>query len=302
MFAALLVQSFGWSAMGVVALSSIIAQWFDARRGLAIAIGLTGASVSGLIVVPPLQWLMQQAGFAQGALIAAVISLVAAAPLALFMRAPAHLNAQGAGARLASGYWTRARAARSAAFWSITAPFMALFTTQVGFLVHEISVLKPHLGASGAAIAVGLTTSGAILGRLILGALAGRVDLRVAGAVAVVSQGVAMALAGFATSPVALYGAAALYGVSVGNVVLLPTLLFQREFESASFARLISFQSALCSFACAFGAILLGGLRDLTGDYSAPLAFCALVNLVAGLAVALWRPRPRISAKTDPRA
>ena len=73
--------------------------------------------------------------------------------------------------------WTRPRALRSVAFWSVAAPFALALMAQVGFLVHQIAFLEPALGrTAGSAVAV-LTVT-AIIGRLALGAFTLRLDLR----------------------------------------------------------------------------------------------------------------------------
>ncbi len=291
LFAALLVMSVGWAAMSVGAISAIVSLWFQARRGLAIAIALTGASAGGILVVPPLQALIHAVGFARGALIAAAVMLAVLAPLAFLVGRPPAPAA--AGAASAPAEWTRARAARSPAFWSVTLPFMILFTTQVAFLVHEVAVFTPRLGATGASYAVALTAGAAIAGRLVLGAFIDRLDVRLAAGVSVATQAAAMGLAAYAQDAAALYLAAAVYGLSVGNVVILPTLIFQREFQAASFTTLMAFQSALCQFSSAFGAAALGLLRDAAGGYAGPLLISAALNLAAGALIAVWRPRLR---------
>lgn len=288
LFAALLVMSVGWGAMSVGAISAIVSLWFSARRGLAIAIALTGASAGGVLVVPPLQALVHAVGFSQGALIAAGITVAILAPLAFLIDEP---PSRAAIAETRAPQWSRAKAARSPLFWSATAPFMIVFTTQVAFLVHEIAIFTPRLGPAGASYAVALTTGVAIAGRLVLGAVIDRLDARTATAVSVASQAAAMVLAAWGDSALPLYFAAAVYGFSVGNVVILPALVFQREFEAASFTTLVAFQSALCQFSSAFGAGALGVLRDWTGGYATPLLLCAMLNLAAGGLVAFWRPR-----------
>lgn len=289
LFAALLVMSIGWGAMSVGAISAIVGLWFNARRGLAIALALTGASAGGILVVPPLQALVQAVGFSKAALIAAAVMVLIVGPLALLIGDPPTRIA--ARAEAAPARWTRAKAARSPAFWSATIPFMIVYATQVGFLVHEISIYAPHIGAAGASLAVAVTTGVAIAGRMVLGLFIDRLDPRTTTAVSVATQAGAMALAASTGSAVPLFAAAAIYGFSVGNVVILPSLIFQREFEPASFGILIAFQSALCQLSSAFGAAALGALRDLSGDYTVPLLLCAALNLAAGAQIVLWRPR-----------
>jgi cyanate permease len=47
---------------------------------------------------------------------------------------------------------------------------------------------------------------------------------------------------------------------------------------------------AIIQFTYAFGPGILGALRDLTGGYGAPLLFCVVLKIAAGVAI-LLRPR-----------
>ena len=52
LFAAYAGMAFGWAAISGTAITQIIGRWFDARRGLALNLALTGASAAGFVVVP----------------------------------------------------------------------------------------------------------------------------------------------------------------------------------------------------------------------------------------------------------
>lgn len=47
-YPAYLLMAMGWSAMNVVAITTLIALWFDTKRGLAISLALNGASFGGI--------------------------------------------------------------------------------------------------------------------------------------------------------------------------------------------------------------------------------------------------------------
>jgi cyanate permease len=98
-----------------------------------------------------------------------------------------------------------------------------------------------------------------------------RLDLRRVTAISLVSQAVALFAMTQTTSAVALFIACAIFGVSAGNLVSLPALIIQREFET----------TAIGQFTYAFGPGLLGVVRDATGGYSAALALCIALQLAA---------------------
>src|SRR5438552_14046547 len=72
-----LVMSVGWGAMSGAAINIILAPWFQRRRGLAVSLAFNGATLGGVIVVPPLIALVGWLGFARALTIAALVLLVA---------------------------------------------------------------------------------------------------------------------------------------------------------------------------------------------------------------------------------
>ena len=80
-----------------------------------------------------------------------------------------------------------------------------------------------------------------------------------------------------------------LFGLSAGNLLTLPALVIQREFDAASFGVLVGLSWAISQFTYAFGPGLLGVIRDVTGSYTAPLVLCAALELAAA-ALILLRP------------
>jgi cyanate permease len=186
--------------------------------------------------------------------------------------------------------WTRGRALRSAAFWSVAGPFALAITSQAGFLVHQIAFLETAIGRYAAGVAVAVTTAMAIVGRLLLGAVANRLDQRLASALSLASQAAALAVMTQTSDADVLLAACAVYGFSVGNVITFPSLIVQREFDAAAFGMLIGLATGVGQFTYAFGPGLVGLVRDAAGGYGAALALCIALNLVAAAAV-LRRPR-----------
>src|SRR5438093_8256675 len=76
------VMSVGWGAMSGAAINIILAPWFQQRRGLAVSIGFTGATLGGVIVAPALLPLIDLVGFARALAIAALVQLVVMLALA----------------------------------------------------------------------------------------------------------------------------------------------------------------------------------------------------------------------------
>ena len=300
LYAAYLLMSLGWAATGVAAITTVIGLWFSDRRGFAISLALTGSSVGGIVGTPVLVAAIDRFGFASALLLGAAAMIAVLVPMTVaWIGRPPWVAAAGAGNTGAShapaaapgSGWTRGRALRSLAFWTVTAPFALALLAQVGFLVHQIALLEPRMGRAAAGFAVAVTALAAVLGRLGLGFVVDRLDQRLVGAASFLLQaGALLVMAGTDSGPLLLLSCA-VFGLSVGNVVTLPALIIQREFAADAFAMLVGFSTAIGQFTYAFGPALLGFLRDASGGYAAPLLVCAALDAMAAGIVLVRGPR-----------
>jgi predicted MFS family arabinose efflux permease len=294
-------MSFGWATMSAGAITNILGVWFDRRRGLAISLALTGASASGVVIIPALIFLIARCGLEAAMIIAGAVMVVALVPITLaWMREPAPdaspMRRRSAPDQAGAGgatRWTRSRALRSFRFWTVSAPFALALLAQVGFLVHQIAFLESAIGRTQAAAAVAVTTGMAILGRLALGTVIDRLNQRLAAAISLASQAAALFVMTQTTDTAALFIACAVFGLSVGNLITFPALIIQREFEPESFGMLIALSTAVGQFTYAFGPGLLGIVYDATGGYTTALALCVLLDLLGAAMVLLHRPATR---------
>jgi cyanate permease len=84
---------------------------------------------------------------------------------------------------------------------------------------------------------------------------------------------------------IAVVAACAVFGFSVGNLIKLPSLIVQREFDPRSFGVLVSLITAINQITYAFGPGVIGLLRDMSGSYALPFYGCIGVELTAAVLV-----------------
>ena len=168
----------------------------------------------------------------------------------------------------------RARAFRDIGFLSVSIAFALVLFAQVGFIVHLISFLDSVIGRERAAIAVALLTAMAVVGRVLFSFVIDRLNQRLASSLSFVSQAVALLVIINVHNDIALIAACALFGFSVGNLITLPALIVQREFDPRSFGVLVSLITAINQITYAFGPGVVGLLRDLSGSYALPFYGC----------------------------
>jgi len=285
--AAYLVMALAWPFMTIGAISNILGQWFDRRRGLAISLALNGASFGGVLIVPAMIAMISAYGFPSTMLVSALVIIALVLPLAFFVLGkpvpesplpPLPADAQ-------PRTWTRASALRSPAFWVISGSFSAGLLSQAGVLVHQVAFLETSIGRAGAGTAVALTTAASICGRLAMGTWIDRINLRTFTAITFGSQALALVAMTQTTGFWPLLLLFALYGLSVGNAITLPSLIVQREFPPAAFGMIVALSTAIIQFAYAFGPGLVGVVRDASVNYTLAFVLCALLNLAAAIVI-----------------
>jgi predicted MFS family arabinose efflux permease len=281
--------AFGWAGTSLAIITNTLGLWFDQKRGMAISLALNGASFGGIVGVPLLVLAVGRFGFSSAMIVAAATMLVLTIPVVLIFvgRPPAVLGAMVASsaADAPSPAQIRATALSDIGFLSVSIAFALVLFAQVGFIVHLIAFLDPVIGRPQAATAVALLTAMAMAGRVLFSTVIDRLNQRLASAISFVSQAVALVIIIHSRNEMVLIGACALFGFSVGNLITLPSLIVQREFNPASFGVLISLITAINQVTYAFGPGVVGLLRDLSGSYTLPFYGCIALELIAAVLI-----------------
>lgn len=299
LYAAFALMSLGWVGMGTVIVSAVVGAWFVRRRGLAISLAFLGASSGGVIVTPLLVVLVNQFGFQTAMLAASAVLLIFLVPATLAWIGPppnarATVAAAIQSAPTPASSISRGEVVRRPAFWTLAIPFALGIVAQVGFIVHQIAILEPKIGAVEAGLAVSVMTLMAIVGRLSLGLVADRLDPRLAAAVSLVSQAVAVSIICLTEDVQLVLLASGVFGFSVGNLITLPPLIIHREFEVQNFTVVMGLFTSISGTVGAFGPVLIGLIRGWRGDYGAALLFAIALEVIAAAMVLARTENPGV--------
>lgn len=288
LYAANALLAFGWAGTSLGVITNTLSLWFDKKRGMAISLALNGASFGGIAGVPLLVAASGYFGFPGAMIAAAIATVVLMVPVILIFvgRPPMASSAVVASAADApSPARIRSQALRDVAFLSVSIAFALVLFAQVGFIVHLIAFLDPVIGRGSAATAVAVLTAMAVVGRVLFSTVIDRLNQRLASAISFISQAVALAILINSSNAILLIAACALFGFSVGNLITLPSLIVQREFDPRSFGVLISLITAINQVTYAFGPGVIGLLRDASGSYALPFYGCIGLELTAAVLI-----------------
>ncbi len=294
------VLACGWAGMSLAMVNNTLGLWFDHKRGMAISLALNGASFAGIVGVPLLVVAIGYFGFAKAMIVAACVMVALVVPTVLLFvgRPPLHRSsAAAASADAPSSMQIRSFALRDISFLSVTTAFALVLFAQVGFIVHLISFLDPVIGRASAATAVALLAAMAVVGRVLFSTVIDRLNQRLASALSFVSQAIALAVIINFRIEGLLIAACAVFGFSVGNVITLPSLIVQREFDARAFGVLVALLTAITQVTYAFGPGVIGVLRDLSGSYTVPFYACIALELTAAVLIMIRGSKSSLRAK-----
>ncbi len=287
LFLAFPLMACGYPALAAPAISAILSDWFRVRYGLALSLALSGASLGGALLPPLMVWGMDRYGFAPMVAGVGALALVTMLPLAGVVRAlgegPIRRASRATGG--AAGDWDRGKLFRAPAFWRISvACGLALFA-QVGFLAHQVPLLVDDLGVQAAALAVSVTAIAAGVGRLLVGYLSDRLSLNLLTAACHLVQLAGFVLVLHAEGETMLFVGAAIVGLPVGAIVMLPPLLLRQAFGPRHYGRVYALANVGLALGIGLGPGVVGRLKDLAGGYGPTLWMLAAVHLVAALTI-----------------
>jgi MFS family permease len=187
--------------------------------------------------------------------------------------------------------WTRADAARTAAFWLLVVTFGISSIGVTGLNLHVYSYVT-DLGYSAviAATVMSIIASMQLASPLAWGLLAERIGTRYAATLRFVIQGVGLAIAILTGNLFCLYAGFFLYGIGLGGNMVLPDILWADYFGRRSLGKIRGLGLLISHFLAAIGPPFFGFLFDLTGGYGLSFAIFGGVLVISAFLSLLLKP------------
>ncbi len=293
-----IMTGLGMSVVYIVSYATV-PRWFDRRQGFAAGIASAGLGVGMLVVAPVATWLIEAIGWREtfvvlavgtALLLVGVLLLIRDDPATAGISPPPEEFSETTHAR-EYGSWRAQfeaiyRTARKPSFLLLFTGWVLIYTTLYVTFAH----LVVHVGELGHTRAIGATALSLIglttaLGRIgigYLGDVTGRTRTFV---LCSVGMGLATALLPLASSVVAIFAFAVVYGLAYGgNGALLAPLtadLFGRANINALFG-LVSLSFAVSGL---FAPPLAGAGYDVLGSYDLVFIATGLAAVVGALCV-----------------
>ena len=258
--------------------------WFQQRRGLALALILTGSGVGSILIPPATQWMITHHGWRSGYLFLGGIALLGLPLTAIFVRnrpVPVFEEDRSIfrGAKVGS-------ALRSAAFWILAGITMLSAFSENGLVTNLAAILTEHgITPQSAALALSVRGGAGIIGRLCVGLLIDKFSpQRIQSFILLLSALGTLVLASASTPGIALTGAAIL-GIGLGSEADVLPYLLAHYFGRKHFSVLYGLTWTAYAIGGATGPMVIGHLYDRAGGYQP--RYIMMLALVALLAAAL---------------
>jgi MFS family permease len=302
-----LVAGFGGTSIRLVQ-ATLISKWFVAKRGRAIGMASNGGSISALVMVPLIAFLIDDFGWRDAWSILGVIALVIMLPLVpLVVRAPEDLSLEPddgyqapAGRRDASAersYHLR-DVVRTGSFWFL---MFGVLVGNYSLQAHTV-VMIPRLeeiGYSSEAAATALSMYGFFsLGmRFVWGNIADSRGVRIA-IVAQSALSAAGALLLFQVAgPWTLYPIMAFQGLAMSGFPPLQIMVWPEFFGRTYIGSIVGLTQPFVTMAGATAPVIVGALHDSTDSYAPALWMLAGTWLLCSMVMALVKPGVREEAQ-----
>ena len=288
----------GWSACGMGPVTTVVTRWFQVRRASALAIASTGLSMGGIVVTPFIKWILDSRGIYDGSPWLALIWLFGTVPVTLLLlRAfPQPYGWMPDGARVAPGDVANISgtpltdAVRSRFFRAITFGYIFALGAQVGGALQLVKLVEERTDRSTATLATIVLSTMSIVSRFAAGRIIPKLNMTKFTVGLAAMQGVSLASLGLINNRIGLLVAIGSFGVTIGNMVMMQSLLLAERFGVRDYPR-IAARSGLISFSgTALGPLLLGWLYDVAGGYRSSYLAAGICSLFGALLFSLAGP------------
>jgi MFS family permease len=310
----------GFALAGLVPSTTLVTRWFHRRRSVALSIASTGLSMGGIVLTPVSAWLIHDRGLAGASVWLALFWVVGIVPIALlFLRSrpaekglgpdgdpPVQLATAAAAATAATATPATAstevpldeglefaEARRTRFFIALCFAYALVFLGQVGAIAQLFNMVRERTDVATASTSLSVLALTSVIARLIGGAVVIRVPTKPFTAFLAVVQAGGLVLLALAGSSFTLIASAAVFGISIGNLLMLQPLLLAEAFGVRNYGRIYSFNQLFGTIGVAGGPFLLGVLRD-SYDYEVAFYVAAVASFGGFVFITLAGPTRKI--------
>lgn len=275
----------GFAAAGLLPCTTLVARWFHKKRALALSVASTGLSLGGVVITPFSAALVDAVGLPTAAPFMGIAYVLGVVPITWMLVRPSPAS-MGMGvdgspmpdaaqaARPVEGI-SFAQAGRHRFFWGVCLAYIFLMMAQVGAIAHQYGLVNEIMTGGQKALVLAIVPVASIVGRLLGGWILGSVSIRGFAVTTMALQLVSLMILAVSSGIATLFIGLIVFGISVGNLLMLQPLLIAEAFGLRAYSEIFSVANLLASLGTAFGPAILGFAYAFRESYSLPYAIAA---------------------------
>ena len=294
MLIAYMMLGVGIAACTIAPAAFVVANWFGARRGLAMGVTLGGTTTGGMLMTLTASFVIAHWGWRTAYLAFAAPVFLIVIPSVLVVvrsRPPGERQMSVAeAAEVLEGFETAA-ALRTRSLWMIVlAQFLWAFAT-AGSIIHLIQYLiDNHYRAATAANLVSLIFGLCTLGKVVMGFVADRVTARIAATLTLTLNAIGVLLLLGVQHVWVMLPLLATYGFLQAAPLMLFPLLTAESMGLKRYGTIFGIVSAANTLGAVFGPPVAGSIFDATHSYVVAYSLFGASYFAAAIASHISRP------------
>ena len=287
---------FGVAMATLLPAALVVANWFQAKRGMAMGVAIAGVSVGGMIMVQVAAAVIQAGGWRAAYTALALPVLLVVIPLVLLVvrTRPPEVSVQGLSSE--AGREDRvlgqdleglnlAEAIRTRSFWFIAVAGFLFHFTIYGILTQlVVYLLGVGYRPAVAAIVLSLTLGLNAMGKVLFGVVADRIGARLSLALSfsIIAGGIVLLLGSRETVGLTIF--LFVYGPAWGAPLMLIPLITMESLGLKHYPSLGGILRVGEAAGAMLGPVALGRIFDLTSSYRPAFGLCILCATVGAAA------------------
>lgn len=292
----------GYGLCGLVPTTTVVTRWFHAKRSVALSVASTGLSVGGIVITPFAKRLIDNDGLAASTPWLGLLLVAGTVPVSLWLIRPDPASAGFApdGARLEQGARTAApdgdpaQVAFATRFYrAVTIGYVLALGTQVGGIQQLVKLVEDRTDERTAQFSITTLAATSVVARLVGGRLVAIVPMMRFTVFLAGLQAVALIGVGLSTSTLLIFGSIVLFGMTIGNLLMMQPLLMAERFGVLDYPTIFGRSQAVGIIGVAGGPLLIGWLFDVFGSYRVPYTVAALLCFAGMLILSTAGPAER---------
>jgi len=282
-----LFNALGYMFGGPLPNQVLISRWFNKARGKAMGIAYLGVGFGGMLVPQLARWLNFNFGWHEALMILGVLMIVVAFPMAWFAKE----NPEGVSGQVKhdDSKIPFGPILKSWPFYLLVIGSMCSIGAVAGtsqnlklFFSIDLKYSQEH-----AANVLSIVLASSIIGRLLMGWLADRIQKKYVMILIYALVAVSIPLLYLASVPGVIYVFAFIFGIALGGDYMIIPLMAAELFGIKVMGRVMGLVITADGLGEAFGPLLAAWLRDISGSYANGFASLIVLAAIGTIAVSM---------------